>query len=72
MKLFTRFSGSIRNAWHRLWVRKDEFHPSLDFDADYYFSLPPIKRRAYDIDLARRRRIAHERDLATEIKTARA
>ncbi len=49
--------------WHRLWIRKNEFHPSLDSDADYVVCLEHEQRHLYWGDLARRRGIAHQRDL---------
>ncbi len=56
--------GAIRYRWARLWVRQDEFHSSLEFDALYAYGLSAKKRNAYWFDLIRRRDIAHKRDLA--------
>ncbi len=50
----------LRYGWQQLWVRKGEFHPSLDSD---YEGLKPDQREAYSLDLVRRRQIAHEREL---------
>lgn len=63
----------LRLWWHRLWIRADEFHPSLDRST---FIVCGIKSQHglawwqeckqavhYDIELTRRRNIAHERTL---------
>ncbi len=82
-KLFVRFFDkldrflcrslprSIRFWWAMLWIREDEFHPSLDFDFEYAYLLSAKGRDAYWLDLARRRGIVHERDLAKEQKIYR-
>jgi hypothetical protein len=62
-RLCCSLPGPVRFWWSRLWVRKDEFHPSLNSHAEYAVSLKPEKRTAYSHDLARRRGIAHVRDL---------
>lgn len=51
----------IRSRWYRLWIRKDEFHPSLDIDPMSLAALSPGDRSEYLRDLARRRQIAHQR-----------
>ena len=56
--------GPIRLRWSRLWIRENEFHPSLDSDAEYYYYLPSEGYTAYWQDLVRRREIAHRRSLA--------
>lgn len=56
--------GAFQVRWAKLWIRRDEFHPSLDPHADYYMNLNQEKRDAYWNDLARRRETAHKRDLA--------
>ena len=56
--------GPIRFRWAKLWVREDEFHPSLDFHAKYAYKLSDEEYATYSRDLVRRRQIAHERDLA--------
>jgi hypothetical protein len=56
--------GSLRVEWARLWIREDEFHPSLDSYAEFAVDLPIEARRFYSEDLCRRRMIAHHRDLA--------
>ena len=58
---------SIKNRlilfWNRLWIRKDEFHSSLDFNAELTSKMSNRERAEYDADLFKRRKIAHERDL---------
>lgn len=59
MKLRSR----IRWWWARLWVRADEFHPTLDMHYVDMLGMSKEQKHAYMMDLVRRRRIAHERDL---------
>lgn len=49
--------------WKRLWIRKDEFHPSLDFDVRYLIRLDQEKRILYYSDLVTRRGDAHQREI---------
>jgi hypothetical protein len=53
-----------RLLWHRLFIRKDEFHPSLNIDVEAVSAMDSEARKHYFDDLARRRKIAHERSLA--------
>lgn len=55
--------GPIRFRWAKLWVRKDESHPSLSSHAEYALGLTDQDREKYWQDIIRRRKIAHERDL---------
>ena len=55
----------IRYWWQRLWVRKDEFHSSLNMDVVAMHNMTEAERTTYQWDLIRRRNIAHERDLAS-------
>lgn len=59
----------LRLWWSRLWVRKDEFHWTLDLDMDIYINLSEEKRKWYMSDLVRRRKIAHERDMNGRISS---
>ncbi len=52
--------------WYRLWIRKDEFHKSLDSDPLAMMEMTPDERRKYDLDRIRRRQIAHHRDMERE------
>lgn len=52
-----------RLLWHRLWIRKNEFHRSLSMDVDALLVMNESDRIAYMEDLIRRRNIAHKRDL---------
>jgi hypothetical protein len=49
--------------WSRLWVRKDEFHPTLSLDGRLLNIMNKKDRLKYIDDLIKRRQIAHERDL---------
>ena len=51
-----------RLFWYRLWIRKDEFHISLSYDADAWLDMNENEREAYSKDLVKRRIAAHERD----------
>jgi hypothetical protein len=59
MRLKTR----IKLWWDRLWIRKDEFHSSLDMNMEAMLEMTDKQREEYLNDLAKRRHIAHERDL---------
>lgn len=48
--------------WYRLWIRKDEFHDSLDIDLGAAFVMNDEELKKYKEDLYRRRDIAHRRD----------
>lgn len=54
--------------WHRLFVRKDEFHSSLSTDPEAMIVMNGKELEKYHEDVARRRSIAHNRDLAREGK----
>lgn len=49
--------------WNKLWIRKDEFHSSLNLDTDALLRLDKEGKKAYLRDLMRRRNLAHYRDL---------
>jgi hypothetical protein len=62
----------VRWWWHRLWIRSDEFHPSLDQDSEiavamglkhakHMFDYSGSER--YYEDLCCRRGVAHERTI---------
>ena len=53
----------IKNRWNKLWIRKDEFHSSLDLDGEAMMYMNEKEREKYIKDLVRRRNIAHERGL---------
>jgi len=50
--------------WHRLWIRKDEFHESLDINVKAVLTMNKKQKKEYFMDLAKRRQIAHKTDLA--------
>lgn len=60
------WNKGIKLFWFRLWIRRDEFHPSLSTDAEAMMGMNPEEMAAYHDDIARRRAIAHKRDLANE------
>jgi hypothetical protein len=51
--------------WKKLWIRKKEFHSSLNSDYRILWYLTEEERQEYWHDLARRQ-IAHRRDLEEE------
>jgi len=51
--------GIPRHKWNTLWIRKDEFHKSLDMDIEITRYMTGEQLRAYFKDLAIRRQIAH-------------
>ena len=58
---------SIRHWWRVLWVRKDEFHISLEIDMEWLtYCNPKGGLDAHLTDVTRRRQIAHERDMNYE------
>ena len=58
------WNRGIKLQFDRLWVRKDEFHSSLNMDVNAMLGMSKKQRDAYIKDLYRRRQIAHKRDLA--------
>lgn len=49
--------------WDRLYIREDEFHHSLDMDANIMMDMNERDREKYIADLVRRRQIAHDREM---------
>ncbi len=47
--------------WNRLWIRKDEFHRSLDLDVEAMFEMNKKEQTRYLADITRRREIAHKK-----------
>ena len=54
-----------RMLWHKLWIRKDEFHHSLDLDVSAMMRMNKADQQKYLTDLMYRRNVAHEIDLDT-------
>ena len=52
--------------WDTLWIRKDEFHRSLNMNISAMQRMNNADQKKYVADLARRREIAHERDLEND------
>jgi len=57
------WNRGIKLQWNRLWVRRDEFHRSLDTDVDAIAGMSSEECKAYFKDLCCRRKIADERDM---------
>ena len=57
-----RIRWTIKNWWSKLWIRKEEFHPSLDLRSNINLGMSKERRKEAFLDLCRRRQIAHERD----------
>ena len=49
--------------WHQLWIRRDEFHSSLDIDPEAMIAMDEQEGKEYFSDLMDRRRTAHQKDL---------
>ena len=49
--------------WYKLWIRKDEFHHSLDMDGVAMLEMNEQERKKYFVNLVRRREKAHQRNL---------
>jgi hypothetical protein len=58
-----RWRTRIRLWWSRLWIRKNEFHSSLDSDNNAVMEMSMEQRHKYQADLYCRRKIAHQRSL---------
>jgi len=52
-----------RLIWHKLWLRKNEFHPSLSYDISAVEHMDAADKEQYTQDLIKRRNAAHEKDL---------
>jgi hypothetical protein len=57
------WNRGLKLSWHRLWIRKNEFHQSLSLDWEAIEEISLEKKRKYLEDLDRRRHLAHVRDL---------
>ena len=51
-------------AWHRLWIRRNEFHSSLNIDVITMLNMDKIDRDRYLNNVTMRRQFAHLRDLS--------
>ncbi len=56
----------LRRSWHELWIREDEFHPSLDIDSEIMEALDKSDLYIYTCNNLERRKKAHGRDLNRE------
>ena len=50
----------ILNWWHRLYIRKDDLHNSLDIDHEAILEMNEQETREYLNNIVYRRRIAHQ------------
>ena len=57
----------IKLWWYRSFIRKNEFHSSLNMDVEAMMVMNEEELKRYFNDLARRRRIAHNRDFARKV-----
>jgi len=55
-----------RNIWNTLWIRGDEFHKSMNIDAELFHVLSKKDQKTYIKDLERRRKLAHNKTLNSE------
>lgn len=62
------WNAGIKLFWHRFFIRKDEFHPSLNTDIEAMIVMDKKRLEKYRNDIAERRWIAHNRELAEEDK----
>ncbi|PIT90308.1 MAG: hypothetical protein COU22_02945 [Candidatus Komeilibacteria bacterium CG10_big_fil_rev_8_21_14_0_10_41_13] len=51
--------------WGKLYIRDNEFHPSLRINVSAMLVMNPKQKQRYISDLLRRRGIAHQRSLQT-------
>lgn len=56
------FYIKLRLWWQRLWIRRDEFHSSLDTDPQLLQHMCSCEQNKYCEDLVHRRETAHQRD----------
>ena len=53
----------IQEFWYNLWIRKNEFHKSLDINVLACFVMNEKEYKIYLKNLQKRRNIAHKRTL---------
>ena len=56
------WNRGVKLQWDRLYIRRDEFHNSLNMDVLAMIDMSPEERDVYWEDLIKRRQIAHKRD----------
>jgi len=57
-----KYKTRLRLWWHRLWIRRDEFHKSLNMDGGAMREMTGSEQASYLVDLAERRNKAHNKD----------
>ncbi len=60
-KMFVR--SRLRLIWARIYIRKDEFHKSLDMDFEALMTMKGKQKEKYLKDLCDRREIAHRKEM---------
>lgn len=58
-----RFCSKIRVWWNFLWIRKNEFHSSLDMDGVAMLKMSDKEKKKYFSELTHRRQLTRESDL---------
>jgi hypothetical protein len=59
----SKWGSKVRLWWSSLWIRKNEFHRSLDLDGIAMWKMNPKERGVYLDKLYKRRQMAHDADL---------
>lgn len=65
--LRTLLPWRVRVWWSELWIRKNEFHWTLNMDVEALVSMSAKRRERYMNRLMNRRNIAHERGLERDL-----
>jgi len=55
--------AKIRHSWYKSYIRKDEFHKSLDIDIDLLVNLNKDEKKRYMKNLVKRRNIAYNKNI---------
>lgn len=58
------WNRGIKLQWYRLWIRKNEFHHSLNTDIEAIIGMNDEQYKVYEKDLIKRRQIAHQKNMA--------
>lgn len=66
VKFIANIYYKIKLFWNRLWIRKNEFRKSLEFDIEVFELMDKKEKELYILDLIRRRNIAHNIDIKKE------
>ncbi len=66
VNLLKKLYYKIKIWWDFLWIRKDEFHKSLNYDPFAAVYMNKEEHNRYLQNLSKRRQTAHERDIINE------